>query len=411
MWVTRYVATSTKVRLPFRVLALDGGGLRGILPATTLAAIEALTGRPIATQFDLIVGTSTGGILSLALAVTNSGVPAYSAEDLRQLYFENAATIFPLGGMPLVHNSGLLGTRTQLPPNATLGERIKHFMGYENIEKVVAPVGGSRRSLYSPDGLERVLNSYFGEARLGDAVTQVAVTSYDYQARRTVLFRNYSTDDSNQPPPSAHALMREVARATSAGPTFFPPASVEGFPGVFVDGGVTANNPSMIAYVEAQQIINGLEVFAGEYAKAYRKVHPDDTKEYPRDLPVDIFLVSIGTGVAPLASDDVTVQLVERENWLALAHDHLMGALFTGLTELHNEQLNQLLNVVVRGESSRYFRIQTPLQEANFAMDDARPENLEALARDAQRMVEEHADDMQAIARQLLAYQELYESV
>lgn len=365
---------------PFRVLALDGGGLRGILPATVLMALESETGQGIGQLFDLVVGTSTGGILALGLGLGGpNGTPAYTAAQLRDLYFENAEKIFPLGGMPLVHVSGAWGTRSQLPPDATLSERIGHWLGRENIHRVVSPAGGA---LYPAAGLEQVLATYFGEARLDNTLCGVAVTTYDYASKRTYLLRNYPTNASWELPATNQVLMREAARATSAGPTFFPPTSLTGFEGVLVDGGVTANNPAMIAYIEAQELIRAMDL-------------------PPASSPVATLLVSIGTGVAAQAADDVTLQLVERQNWVKLAHDHLMGALFTGLTELHDEQLNQLLNVVPAGEPPGYFRFQTTLQSGSFAMDDARPENLRGLLADAERMVEENRDGLLAIARRL----------
>ena len=70
----------------WRILSIDGGGIRGIIPVTILASIEERTGKPISQLFDLIAGTSTGGILALGLTKPNSaGEPEYSAHDLCKL--------------------------------------------------------------------------------------------------------------------------------------------------------------------------------------------------------------------------------------------------------------------------------------------------------------------------------------
>ena len=269
--------------MPIRVLSIDGGGMRGVLPATVLAALEKDSGHRIADLFDMVVGTSTGGILALGLLAPNaSGRPAFTAQQLLELYHARGAEIFPLGGEPAVHYSGLLGTRTALPPNASFGERFRHFMGYENIEKLVAPLGGQRNSRYPATGLERVLSDWLDDVRLSQALKPVAITSYDYSTRQPVLFRSYD---------GTHPLMREVARATSAGPTFFPVASISGLPGQFIDGGVFANDPAFIGFMEAHAYT----------AQAQ-----------------DILLVSLGTGMPKgevPADDDVPLQLVDGMNW------------------------------------------------------------------------------------------------
>src|SRR5262249_52012238 len=83
-------------QVPIRILALDGGGIRGIIPAMVLAKIEKLTGRPIADLFDLVAGTSTGGILALGLTIPkNPGAPLYSAQQFVEMYEREGPRIFP----------------------------------------------------------------------------------------------------------------------------------------------------------------------------------------------------------------------------------------------------------------------------------------------------------------------------
>ena len=78
-----------------RVLSIDGGGIRGIIPALMLGEIERRTNKPIAELFDLIAGTSTGGILALGLTVPGpDGKPKYCADELVQLYKEEGPRIF-----------------------------------------------------------------------------------------------------------------------------------------------------------------------------------------------------------------------------------------------------------------------------------------------------------------------------
>jgi patatin-like phospholipase/acyl hydrolase len=129
----------------FKVLSIDGGGIRGIIPAMVLAEIEERTGKPIYETFDLIAGTSTGGILALGLAVPgDGGKPRYTARELIELYEEEGSSIF----------SGRAGTIRNL-----FEER------------------------YPSASVEEVLERYFGEARLKDALTTVFVTGYEIQLR------------------------------------------------------------------------------------------------------------------------------------------------------------------------------------------------------------------------------------
>jgi uncharacterized protein len=101
----------------FKVLSIDGGGLRGIIPAMVLAEIEERTGRPIAETFDLIAGTSTGGILALGLTMPgDGGKPRYTAKELIRIYEEQGARIFS-------HRANSIGASSKrgIPPRVWRG--------------------------------------------------------------------------------------------------------------------------------------------------------------------------------------------------------------------------------------------------------------------------------------------------
>jgi patatin-like phospholipase/acyl hydrolase len=216
-----------------KVLAIDGGGIRGIIPATVLASIEARTNTRIARLFDLIAGTSTGGILALGLVTPDDkGEPKYSAEDLAALYEKEGKRIF---ARSLWHRATALDNLID--------------------EK------------YDTSGLESVLTKYFGDSRLKDAVTEVLVTSYELETRQPWFFARHKAQSN----PSFDFEMRFVAWATSAAPTYFEPEELtETRPhGGLIDGGVYANNPALCGYVETKDL------------------HPDHD---------DILVVSLGTG-------------------------------------------------------------------------------------------------------------------
>ena len=196
-----------------RILSIDGGGIRGIIPAAVLVEIERMTGTPVARLFDVIAGTSTGGILACGLgAPDDHGDPRYAASDLLSMYIEDGATIFP----------------------QHLFERITAL--YEE--------------RYPCTGIERVLRERIGESMLSESVTELLVTAYDLERRKPRFFR---TRDARADPTRDHPLWM-VARSTSAAPPYFEPFKLPGATPLdyeaLVDGGVFANNPAMCAYVD-----------------------------------------------------------------------------------------------------------------------------------------------------------------
>lgn len=182
-----------------RVLSIDGGGLHGILPATVLAYLEEKSRKPINRMFDLVVGTSTGGIIALALA----GPSPTNAKRVLSLYIDHAAEIFP-------HRAFRLPWLV--------------------------------RPKYRADGLERLLQDYVGNASIHYSTQYVMVTAYDIEARRPVFFKSWREDTT----PAWRA-----ARATSAAPAYFPPC------GSLIDGGVYANNPAVSAAAESKKLWPG----------------------------------------------------------------------------------------------------------------------------------------------------------
>lgn len=220
-----------------RVLAVDGGGIRGIIPALVLAELERRTGQPICRMFDVLAGTSTGGLLALGLALPDGrGEPVMRSEHIIELYERAGSSIFVRD----THN----------PWHALLHER------------------------YNSDHIEHTLDRFFAATPLSAAIVDVLVTSYDLLARDVYLL---STWDAREHP--SHDLpMRVAARATSAAPTYFDPVPVvTGDPPqnrLLIDGGVCANNPAMCAYAEVQRRNPGagvvmLSLGTGESTRPY----------------------------------------------------------------------------------------------------------------------------------------------
>jgi patatin-like phospholipase len=326
-----------------KVLSIDGGGIRGIIPAEVLARIEHEAGKPIAELFDLITGTSTGGIIALGLSVPGAdGKPAHSAQDLVDLYVKEGATIFS-----------------------------------RSIWHEVRAAGSAVEAKYPTDGLERVLKTYLGEARLKDAVTEVLVTAYEIEDRIPWFFssRDAGTRDAYDFP------MWEVARATSAAPTYFPPARIpatndRGY-WAFVDGGVFANNPSMCGLVEA--------------TFQYRADHDGEAPE--------VLLVSLGTGELTRTIHDDQAQ-----HWGLLGWARpLLGVVFDGVSKTVEFQVRELCRVG-KGMPERFYRFQVNLaQYGNDDLDDASGTNLLALRKLADDLLKARAADVAALCKQLAA--------
>ena len=224
--------------MAYRVLALDGGGIRGVFTTTILARLEAAVPGFLG-RVDLFAGTSTGGIVALGLAA------GLAPGDLTRLYLERGGEIF-------ASRFGVLDPAARLV-----------WATYDN------------------RGLERVLEETFarqGVATLGDLRRRVLIPTFDLdgsarpgraggaaRAWKPKFFHNF-------PGPGSDAGERivDVAMRTSAGPTYFP--THQGY----VDGGVIANNPSMAALAQA--------------------IHPDTGRQRLED----VCLLSIGTGQRPL---------------------------------------------------------------------------------------------------------------
>jgi uncharacterized protein len=187
-----------------RVLSIDGGGVRGILPAVFLRAFEEYTGKNTSDLFDLAVGTSTGGIIALALTHSRR---ALTAHEMLDVYLSHSGKIF---GSP----------RTAL------------MFGF-----------GPR---YSNHGLREFGSLLFGEGRLAEAKIPTAVTAYDIVEHRPRVLKSWRAAEDER----RDCYLWEAALATSAAPTYFPAVKIG--ERTLIDGGVFANNPSAIALAEAR---------------------------------------------------------------------------------------------------------------------------------------------------------------
>ncbi|EDV19343.1 uncharacterized protein TRIADDRAFT_62223 [Trichoplax adhaerens] len=209
----------------YNILSIDGGGIRGIIPAVVLSEIERCTHRPISYNFNLISGTSTGGIISLGLTTPeaeNSCKPKYRAADILSLYKDKSSEIFY--------------------------ERTISWLGFASHK-------------YCDKRLKNVLSQYFNDTTLSQLLTDVAIPACN---QNQLLVTTYFTRCEALKDPRKNFKILDVALATSAAPTYFPPHriiidqrhntktnSTQKLEHVFIDGGVHANNPAGYAYKHA----------------------------------------------------------------------------------------------------------------------------------------------------------------
>lgn len=201
----------------FKVLSIDGGGIRGLIPAMILQEIERVTHHPISRLFDLIAGTSTGGLIACALTVPDkAGHPKISAQELVHFYEDKGPEIFA-----------------------------------RSFFHTLATLGGWSGEKYPHSPFERELIHLFGSAALSDAIVPLLIPAYEIERRFPFFFKSHrAKSDSSYDFP-----LWQVVRATTAAPTYFTPAKVTSKAGhsyALIDGGTFANNPAMCAYVEAQ---------------------------------------------------------------------------------------------------------------------------------------------------------------
>lgn len=205
-------------KLPRRILAIDGGGLKGAFPAAFLAEAERLTGLRAVDQFDLIAGTSTGGIIALGLGL------GLTAEEICGFYRERGPAIFdqsPLRGP-------LAGLRTRL---RALGRRLR----------------GVATAKYEAVELKRALEEVFGARRIGDSATRLVIPAYDGLLGGPYVFK---TAHHPRLKVDHERLAVDAALATAAAPSYLPAHAFEGASHL-LDGGVWANNPMGSAALEA----------------------------------------------------------------------------------------------------------------------------------------------------------------
>lgn len=342
-----------------RILSIDGGGIRGIIPGMLLTGLEdklkAASGKAdarIADYFDLVAGTSTGGILGCALLFPESAQskkPKYTAMEAVDLYLDRGDEIF----------------------NATTWQSIK-------------TLGGITDEKYPADELEKALDDYLGGGvKLSELLKPTVITSYNIHGPEPFFFKQHKAKSDL----GAEFFVKDVARATSAAPTYFECAYVKSFTNKsypLIDGGVFVNNPSLCAYAEARTMTFD-QLRPGHFEKG-------DNKPIGKDM----FILSLGT-----ASSSKSHSYKDAKDWgMAQWIQPLIGIMMAGVSENVDYQLKEIFNATQ--SANFYHRINPFLGDADSAMDNGSLENLAKLKEAGQENVERYDKELAQIAEILV---------
>jgi uncharacterized protein len=335
----------------YKILSIDGGGVRGIVPAMILAEIERRTQAQIFSLFDLIAGSSSGGILALGLTKPRLDVPEasapvaqYSAEELMQIYLEYGAEIF----------------------YEPFWEQI-----FGQVEDIFM------QPKYAADGRSEIIHQYFGNTLLEHNLKEVLITSYDLDRRIPIFFTN-KPEKQQLESKKFRKLCRgfslaDAALATSATPTYFPPYRFANANAdqayTLIDGGLVANNPANLAILEAQissrsqqQVLN-LE---------------------------DILVVSLGCGALTSVHPYQEVQKWGQLQWTK----PLLNIAIDGGSEVVAGELERLFDAIRQGDRTNYYRFQVSLTSELEPIDNTKPSQLRQLQALANIMIQEKSREL-----------------
>lgn len=212
--------------MAFRILSLDGGGIRAVFITACLARLERHLNQPLARYFDLISGTSSGGFIAALLGF------GYSAQEVHGYFVGYGPRIFERRGP------------------GSLGRRMLAWVLNPYLRRFGLEFEWLHRSRYRPDTFSWALGELFGERRFGSARSRLVVPAMDLASGRVVVFTTPHRPGLTR---DRKLLSRDVVLAACAAPTYFPHVRL-GRGGCYADGALWANNPAVIAYGEAMRI-------------------------------------------------------------------------------------------------------------------------------------------------------------
>jgi patatin-like phospholipase/acyl hydrolase len=319
---------------PFRILALDGGGIRGAYTAAFLEGLEEQLGRPIAKCFDMVAGTSTGAIIAVALAMD------LTAKEILAMYERYGARIFSRRSRHIWRKA------CDIPVNHVL-------------RRFGLDADSLRRSKYDSIALAEAVREILGDITLEKAKRRLLVPAVRTSLGRPIVFRTAHFEGQDR---DRHLSAVDVILATTAAPTYFPPHWVTNnvAQGQYVDGGLWANNPALVAYVEAIRIARDCN----------RDVDPRFSER-------QIMVLSLGTGESPSS-----MRMEEVRSGVLGWAPHLIGLMMSSQSQGTDRMLRYLL------PEERYRRINFVLCNEGWELDAV--EKLEILVANGRAEARNH---------------------
>jgi len=320
-----------------KILSIDGGGIRGYIPALILEELSSLLANKsgngdLFSAFDIIAGTSSGSLTALAIAAPDkknnnyTGKPRYSMTEIVNIYETCRTDIFPE------------------QPLERLGVVKQAF-----------------HEKYNSSGLEKVLEGLFQERSMKDSLTNILIASFDILSNKPVIISN--EDDF---------YMKDVSRGSSAAPTFFEPALIKSISKdkkyCLIDGAIAANNPAMFAYIKARV-------------------------KFPK---ADKFIIlSLGTGQSNELYRYEQIKNWGFVEWILPSNGTPLYSIMSRAQEgCVSMQLNNIPGV-------EYYRINPLLEGESLEIDNISFENMKKLKTTADRIIDENRDLLEKLAMDL----------
>jgi len=326
----------------FTVLAIDGGGVRGIIPARFLEEIEERTGKPIAELFDLIGATSTGSIIASGLTVPNPKdpkKPKFTAKDILALYHKDAVDIFP-------------------------------EIQFRNLRHLLPGASG----FYDPEPLEKSLKATLGDAKVKDALTSLMIPATEIKKYKPTWIHHFKGKKDVEGWGSM--LLRDAVRATTAAPTLIPTKYLYTHP--------NEDNPKA---KERHAFIDG-SIFAGTIC---RKLHTAAKKLAPPDA--EIVIVHIGTSYNKMS---FSPDEFNKFSPLGLVSKSNGSVIINMTTDMVTLDINNDLKDEI---GDLFFSFDKPIDNTTpdapqGSLDNADPENMKNLEKFAENLIDEMNDDL-----------------
>jgi len=334
------------------VLSIDGGGIRGIIPAAILAYLEEKIQKVtednrirLANYIDFVAGTSTGSIIGAMMLLPDKNkkfkYPQYSLDEIKQMYIELGERVFE--------------------------KKIKH-----NI-KTLWGIFGPR---FPDSNIEQPLLKYMDHIKMKDLIKPCMFSGYDIDKRQVNFYTN--SDESEK---YCNCYIKDIVRGSTAIPSYFSPAYFKECTNIntIIDGGVFANNPSLAAFIEISKTLFREEDFKK------RKFNTND-----------ILIISLGTGDFKQKSYKYSnTKRWGKAQWLMPVIDVLL----TSHAEVTNYEMEKIFSS--NNSNHNYKRINPPIILGSSNALDASKENLILLLKDVNNYIEENKELLNTLAREI----------